>query len=151
MSITAQRLETRKEVAPNAFGHFRADGREFVITDLATPVPWVNVMSNGSYGLAVSQAGGGFSWGDNCQTSRISRWMQDLVEDRQGRFVYIQDLESPQEIWSTSLQPTMLPSPGDCVIHGLGYSVFERDIAGIRSEHTIFVSKEAPCEIWRVK
>jgi cellobiose phosphorylase len=45
----------------NRFGHFDTTGSAFTITDPATPMPWVNVICNGRYGLVVSQNGGGFS------------------------------------------------------------------------------------------
>ena len=31
------------------FGHFSADGREFVITDWRTPRPWSNLIANRRY------------------------------------------------------------------------------------------------------
>ncbi|HEY3781965.1 MAG TPA: hypothetical protein VGL56_12845 [Fimbriimonadaceae bacterium] len=138
------------KLCPNAFGFFRKDGREFVITNLATPMPWTNVMSNGKYGLVISQNGGGFSWGDNSQVSRITRWNQDLVEDRQGRFVYIQDLDSEHKVWSTTRQPTAVEAELDEVVQGLGYTTFNRRVDGIESSHTVFVPQDAPCEVWTV-
>jgi len=44
------------------YGHFSDDGNEYIINTHLTPKPWVNVISNGDYGLVISQAGGGFSW-----------------------------------------------------------------------------------------
>ena len=39
------------------YGYFTDDGKEFVITRPDTPRPWINIMSNGEYGLVVSQTG----------------------------------------------------------------------------------------------
>ncbi|MDP4176240.1 MAG: hypothetical protein Q8933_19830, partial [Bacteroidota bacterium] len=44
------------------YGHFSPDGNEYIIKTPRTPKPWVNVISNGDYGIVISQAGGGFSW-----------------------------------------------------------------------------------------
>jgi cellobiose phosphorylase len=149
MTLTT-RPDAHHKLAENRYGYFRDNGREYVITDLATPMPWVNVMSNGAYGLVVSQAGSGFSWGDNCQTSRITRWDQDLVQDRQGRFIYIQDVDVAQNVWSTTLQPTLARADDDAVVHGLGYTTYSRTCGGIRSSHTIFVPRKDACEVWLV-
>ena len=74
-----------------SFGHFSADGREYVITDWRTPRPWSNLIANPRIGLAVSQTGSGFSWIDNSQLATITRWQQDLAIDRSGKFVYVRD------------------------------------------------------------
>ena len=44
----------------NGYGHFTDDGLEYVITRPETPMPWVNVICNGDYGLVVSEAGSGY-------------------------------------------------------------------------------------------
>ena len=44
------------------YGHFSDDGNEYIINTNQTPKPWINVISNGDYGLVISQTGGGFSW-----------------------------------------------------------------------------------------
>ena len=81
----------------NAYGSFSDCGSEFIITNVHTPRPWVNVICNERYGLVVSQAGGGFSWLDNCQLQRLTRWDQDMSADAQGRFIFIQDIDQPGE------------------------------------------------------
>ena len=79
---------------PGRYGHFAADGREYVITDPRTPRPWANVIANPRVGLAVSQTGSGFSWIDNSQLAVIVRWQQDLAEDGSGRFLYLWDRDA---------------------------------------------------------
>jgi cellobiose phosphorylase len=135
----------------NPFGHFRLEDKSFVISDVHTPRPWVNVLGNDRYGLVISQAGGGFSWFENCQLFRISRWEQDLVQDSMGRFVYVQDLDSPNDIWSTTYQPTRKDAAVDRVVHGLGSTTFEREFLELRVTHTLFVPTDSDCEIWRIE
>src|SRR6478609_4524347 len=89
-----------KSLPASGFGGFSSDGREYVVTDVHTPRPWINVISNGGYGLVLSQAGGGFSWRSNCQIDRLTRWEQDLATDAWGRFLYLQDLDKPDEVFS---------------------------------------------------
>jgi cellobiose phosphorylase len=54
------------------YGYFDNGGKEFVIKTPTTPKPWVNVISNGTYGLVVSQTGGGFSWNEHSEFNRIT-------------------------------------------------------------------------------
>lgn len=135
----------------NAYGSFSDCGSEFIITNVHTPRPWVNVICNERYGLVVSQAGGGFSWLDNCQLQRITRWDQDMSADAQGRFIFIQDIDQPDDVWSTTYRPTSVKAETEQVRHGLGYSVFERLVHGIQSSHLVFVPLEDTAEIWIVE
>ncbi len=83
--------------AGGSYGRFVEDGREFAITDPRTPRPWVNVISNPSFGLVVTQAGGGLTWVENSQLAVITRWEQDLIRDRSGKFLYLRDPNSGAE------------------------------------------------------
>lgn len=70
-----------REKFPSRYGYFSENGREYVITTPLTPRPWVNVISNGDYGLMVSQTGSGYSWRGNAGQNRITRAFQDLIRD----------------------------------------------------------------------
>ncbi len=136
---------------PNPYGYFTEDGASFVITNILTPRPWINVLSNDSYGVVISQAGGGFSWADNCQLFRLSRWEQDLVKDEYGRFLYVIDLDTPKEIWSSTYQPTRRKAGFEEVRHELASTTFIREFLGLRTEHTVFVPEGDCLEVWIVK
>jgi len=73
------------------YGFFENDGKEFVIKTPKTPKPWVNVISNGTYGLVISQTGGGFSWNEHSEFNRITRWHQDLIKDDWGKYFYFRN------------------------------------------------------------
>lgn len=133
----------------NAYGHFADNGRRFVITDPRTPMPWVNVISNGHYGLVVSQNGGGFSWLDNSQLNVLTRWEMDLVRDDHGRFLYLADLDSGQ-VWSAAPAPCRPDYTRYQCEHTQGRTTFSTEHAGIAAEWTLCVAPEAPVEIWRV-
>jgi len=134
----------------NAYGYFTKDGREYVITRPDTPRPWVNVMSNGDYGTIVSQTGSGFSWKDNSNLSRITRWEQDLIKDEWGKYIYVRDNENG-EYWSLTWKPLKPAFDFYEVRYGQGYSILRSSYSGIEMEKTIFVAKEDPAEIWKVK
>jgi cellobiose phosphorylase len=135
---------------PNPYGHFSEDGREYIITRPDTPMPWVNVLTNGDYGLTISQAGSGYSWRTHAGMNRITRWDQDLIRDEWGKYLYIRDADSG-EFWSAGYQPCAVSLDEFEVRHGFGYSVLEAAKSGIRSQVTYFVPMDDPCEVWQVK
>lgn len=133
----------------SSYGQFSDDGLEYIVTRPDTPRPWCNVITNGNYGCIVSQVGGGFSWRGNSQLKMLNRWEQDLLRDEFGRFLYLRDANSGH-VWSADWQPTRLTPDDWRVRHGLGYTVTELTLNGIRCEKTVFVPKDAPCEVWSV-
>jgi len=132
------------------YGYFENNGNEYVIKNPKTPKPWINVISNGNYGLTISQTGGGFSWLEHSEFNRITRWHQDLVRDNWGKYLYIKDEESG-EIWNPGWLPTKTELEFYQCRHGIGYSTFISEYKGISVELTIFVPFEEQHEIWRVK
>ncbi|HOZ22322.1 MAG TPA: glycosyl transferase family 36 [bacterium] len=132
------------------YGHFSEDGLEYIITRPDTPKPWVNVISNGDYGLIVSQAGGGFSWRTHANFNRLTRWNQDLVRDDWGKFLYLRDRATGQ-VWSGAFQPVKNKSCRYTIRHGLGYSVFSSLFREIACDWTLFAAREDPAEIWHLR
>ncbi len=130
----------------NKYGHFSPDGREYIITNPATPRPWGNVISNGDFGMMISQNGSGYCWRGNAGQNRITRSFQDLIKDNWGQYFYIRDLET-KKYWSAALKPVMTKSTVYEVAHGMGYSRFTREINGILSEMTVYVTEKDPIQI----
>lgn len=131
----------------NQYGYFSDDGKEYVITRADTPTPWINVLTNGDYGLTLSQAGSGYSWRTHASLNRITRWEQDLIRDEWGKYLYLRDTESG-EYWSPTWQPCGTALDEYRVRHGMGYSVIESRRGTLRSSITYFVPMDDPCEIW---
>jgi len=131
------------------YGRFSEDGREYVVTDPRAPRPWSNVIANPRSGLVVSHTGGGFSWIDNSQLATITRWQQDLVTDRSGKFLYVRDADSG-EVWSLSPSPAWAPLERYACRHGLGYTVFETAAHGVAASWTMFADAEETAEVWVV-
>ena len=138
-------LAPRELIFHNGLGGFTPDGREYVVTlqpGQATPVPWVNVIANPSFGTVVSESGCGYTWAENSHEFRLTPWNNDPVTDATGEAFYIRD-EQSGNFWS----PTSLPAPGATpyvIRHGFGYSVFEHAEDGIISELTVYVAMDAP-------
>ena len=144
-------VDESSHVLSNAYGYFEELGGAFTITDILTPRPWINVLSNDRYGVVLSQAGGGFSWADNCQLFRLNRWEQDLVQDAYGRFVYVQDLDDPAELWSTTYQPTRRKAELEEVRHELGATTFRRRFLDLETRQTVFVPDDCSAEVWIIE
>jgi cellobiose phosphorylase len=134
----------------NPYGYFSADGKEYCITNPFTPRPWSNVISNGDYGMIISQTGSGYSWRGNAGQNRLTRSFQDLIKDNWGKYFYIRDLKS-HTYWSATYKPVMHPFEDFLVVHGLGYSRFTQKIEGIISCLTVFVAADAPVEVFQLE
>jgi len=138
----------------NRYGHFCNDGKAFRITDPKTPMPWVNVISNGRFGLTISQNGGGFSFFDDAQHCVISRWEMDMVRDSSGKFLYLADLESGQ-VWSVAPTPCRTQHDSYECTHTLGSTTFRTAFAGIETTWTLAAAPQdgssGGVEVWTVQ
>ena len=62
-----------------------------LFTDPQTPTPEVQLLSNGSYHVMVTQAGGGYS---RYKDMAVTRWREDATRDEWGSFAYLRDVDS---------------------------------------------------------
>ncbi|NQT97153.1 MAG: glycosyl transferase family 36 [Candidatus Marinimicrobia bacterium] len=132
------------------YGGFSKDGNEYIITNPRTPKPWVNVLSNGDYGLVVSQTAGGFSWLTHSELNRITRWQQDLTRDNHGKYLYILD-RATGIFWNPGWLPARTELDNYQCRHGFGYTSFISAYDGIQVELTLSLANAAPVEFWDVK
>ena len=132
------------------YGRFSETGDEYIITDYKTPKPWVNVISNGNYGLIISQTGGGFSWDTHSEFNRINRWHQDLVRDNWGKYFYIRNNKTG-EFFSPLYAPVMKPLDFFEARYGIGYVIFSTACNKIKTELKIFVPFDDNLEIWNFR
>ncbi len=134
----------------NAYGYFSDDGKEYVIKTPFTPRPWGNIISNGDFGMMISQTGSGYCWRGNAGQNRITRSFQDLVKDNWGIYFYFRDLNRGK-YWSATYKPVMHSYSHYSVVHGIGYSRFIQQVEEIVSEMTVFVSAHDPVQIFQIK
>jgi cellobiose phosphorylase len=134
----------RELILSNGLGGFTVDGNEYVITlqpGAVTPAPWANVLASPHFGTVISEAGSAYSWSENAHEFRLTPWHNDPLGDGCGEAMFLRDEESGH-FWS----PTALPRPGSGTYvtrHGFGYSVFEHQEGGIRSELCVYVAADA--------
>ncbi|MEO5599620.1 MAG: glucoamylase family protein [Cyclobacteriaceae bacterium] len=127
--------------------HVISEGEVRVITNLNTPVPEIQLLSNGKYHLMITSAGGGYSrWKD----IGITRWREDSTRDHWGAFCYIRDFETG-EFWSTTFQPTLKKPDQYETIFSQGRAEFRRRDGDIECHTEIVVSPEDDIEIRRIR
>jgi len=142
-------VRSEKKYFETELGYFSEDGREYVITNYRTPKPWVNVISNGTYSLVISQIGGGFSWIEHANLNRLTRWHQDLIRDRWGKYIYIRDNRTGF-VWSPTVAPVMKKPDAYRCRHGIGYSIFSTEYYAVKTDLRVFVPFDQEVEIWNL-
>lgn len=140
----------------NGFGGFADGGSEYVVRltgERTTPQPWVNVISNSSFGFHTSAEGASFTWSRNSRDFQLTPWSNDPVTNRPGEAIYIHDVESGE---SFSPYACVLRDPGLIyeARHGQGYSIFSTRQKGLSAEATQIVdpsdSVASPGCVWSI-
>ncbi len=132
------------------FGNFSEDGREFLVTDVRTPSPWINYLQNGRYFATISANGGGISYDRSPLHGRITRYrINDVPPDRPGKYIYVKDRDTG-DVWSLTWQPVGHEPASDYrAAHGFGYTRVEAGVGDIASSVVFFVPAGDDREIWK--
>lgn len=130
--------------------HFSEEHNTFLIHTPFTPRPWINYLTNGDYFALTSQTGGGFSFFLDPLHHALTRREQDLLlNDRPGRFVFIQDLDKSEiGYWNIGGNPSSTSLDKFTCSHGFGYTRIESSYRGIDSSQTMFVCTDENAEVW---
>ena len=108
--------------------------------------PRTHLLSNGSYSVMVTNAGGGYS---RRQHVALTRWREDVTADSSGSFCYVRDLDSA-DLWSAAYQPTARIPDEYEVIYAPDRAVFRRIDGAIETRTEVVVSPEDDAELRRV-
>ncbi len=112
-----------------------------------TPIPEVQLLSNGRYHVMVTNAGGGYSrWNDMA----VTRWREDRTRDSWGTFCYLRDV-STREYWSVGFQPTGERTGGYEAIFSEGRAEFRSRENDYDLHMEIAVSPEDDVELRRLR
>ena len=110
------------------------------------PTPRTQLLSNGTYSVMITSAGGGYS---RCGPLAVTRWREDATRDHYGSFCYLRDVRSGA-VWSTLYQPTNQRPRSYEVSFSEDKVDFWRTDAGIITHTQIIVSPEDDAEVRQV-
>jgi cyclic beta-1,2-glucan synthetase len=130
----------------NGLGGFADGGREYVTIlgpEQSTPAPWLNVISNASFGFQVSESGSGYTWSGNSRENQLSPWSNDPVSDPVSEAIYVRD-DDTGELWGPTALPIRLEGSTYVARHGAGYSRFEHVHHGIQLDLVQFAALDDP-------
>jgi cellobiose phosphorylase len=104
------------------------------------------ILSNGAYRTLVTSAGTGYSAFNG---SALTRWRGDRVEDGDGFFLYLRDVEDDRA-WSSGFQPSQQLAARYVVHHEAGKFVIVRQDSGIETQMEVCVHPEENFEVRRI-
>jgi cyclic beta-1,2-glucan synthetase len=134
----------RAEHVPMSRGAVAPAVRRYVTPH--TLSPRAHLLSNGSYSVMVTNAGGGYS---RRQNLAMTRWREDITTDHWGTFCFVRDLESGT-VWSTTHQPAGGDPDEFEVTFALDRAVFRRVDGHLETRTEIVVSSEDDVELRRI-
>ena len=131
------------------FGHFDDKAREYVVTEPATPWPWINYMGTEDFFSLISNTAGGYCFCRDAKFRRILRYRYNGVPmDAGGRYFYLKDGDT---VWNPGWKPCKTPLDFYECRHGMGYTRITGEKNGLRAEVLFFVPVGHRCEIHRVR
>lgn len=112
-----------------------------------TPTPRAHLLSNGSYAVMLTNAGGGYSrW----REISISRWRSDATRDHWGQWMYLSDARNGH-FWSATYQPTLIPPDEYDVIFSIDKAEYRRRDGEMESSLEVAISPEDSMEVRQLK
>ena len=132
-----------------SFGHFDDSAREYVITDPATPWPWINYLGTEDFFSLISNTAGGYCFCKDAKFRRILRYRYNGVPmDDGGRYYYIKDGDT---VWNPGWKPCKTPLDFYECRHGMGYTRVTGEKDGLKADVLFFVPIGHRCEVHRVR
>ncbi|MFV0593986.1 MAG: GH36-type glycosyl hydrolase domain-containing protein [Draconibacterium sp.] len=130
------------------FGFFDDKEKEYVITNPATPWPWINYLGNNDFFSLISNTAGGYSFYKDAKFRRITRYRYNNVPmDEGGRYFYIKDQET---LWSPGWKPCKTPLDSYECRHGMNYTTIRGSKNGITACTTFFVPLNTHAEVQKL-
>jgi cyclic beta-1,2-glucan synthetase len=125
-------------VPPAAVRRFRSPHQAF---------PHAQFLSNGSYTVVLTNAGGGASF---CRERAVTRRRQDPTRDPGGQYLYLRDVRSGR-VWSATHHPTARDATDDLVAFTMEKATFQRTDDEIGTRLDVAVSPEDDVEVRRLE
>ena len=120
----------------NQYGGFDNDGRDYVVTNTNTPMPWVNVIANEQhFGCIASSTMAGFTFAHNAQQFKLTGWSNDIVRDNASEMLLI---DKQQFVPATAR-------------HSQGWSAFDADYDTLSVAVRLFVACDKPEKYYQIR
>ena len=120
----------------NQYGGFDNDGRDYVVTNTNTPMPWVNVIANEQhFGCVVSSTMSGFTFAHNAQQFKLTGWSNDMVRDTSGEMLLIN-------------RHQFVPATAR---HSQGWSAFDAEYDNMRVDVRLFVAADRMEKYYQIR
>jgi cellobiose phosphorylase len=130
------------------YGHYDDAAREYVITDPATPWPWINYLGNEDFFSLISNTAGGYAFYRDAKFRRITRYRYNGVPmDAGGRYFYVKDGDT---VWSPGWKPCKTPLDSYECRHGMSYTRITGAKDGVEASVLFFVPLKAHCEVQKL-
>ncbi len=130
------------------FGHFDDLNREYVITNPATPFPWINYLGNKDFFGLISNTAGGYNFYKDAKFRRITRYRYNGVPmDNGGRYFYINDNGT---VWNPGWKPCKTELDFYECRHGMNYTRITGSKDGVEASTLFFVPLETLAEVQKV-
>ena len=130
------------------FGYFDDKNREYVITEPATPFPWINYLGNEEFFGLISNTGGGYDFYKDAKFRRITRYRYNGVPmDAGGRYFYIIDHST---VWSPGWKPCKTPLDSYECRHGMNYTRITGSKNGVEASVLFFVPLKTWAEVQKL-
>ena len=130
------------------YGYFDDKAREYVITQPATPFPWINYLGNEDFFGLISNTAGGYNFYKDAKFRRITRYRYNGVPmDNGGRYFYINDNGT---VWNPGWKPCKTSLDSYECRHGMNYTRITGSKNGIEASVLFFVPLKTWAEVQKV-
>ena len=130
------------------FGYFDDKNREYVITDPATPFPWINYLGNEDFFGLISNTAGGYDFYKDAKFRRIIRYRYNGVPmDAGGRYFYINDGST---VWNPGWKPCKASLDSYECRHGMNYTRITGSKNGVEASVLFFVPLKTWAEVQKL-
>ncbi len=117
------------------------------LVGIDSPSPRTHLLSNGSYHLMLSSAGGGYS---RCRKLDVTRWRSDTTKDNWGQFLYLREVGTDQT-WSATYQPTCVAPDRYEVIFSIDKVDYYRQQGDLETLLEVAISPETATEVRQLR
>ncbi|MBQ6323433.1 MAG: hypothetical protein IJI22_01200 [Bacilli bacterium] len=127
--------QKEKLMFDNSMGGFKNNGREYVVYNKDTPMPWSNVIANKTFGTIITNNGCGYTYAYNSGEFKLTSWGNEtILNDKSEGFKFNDKQFDPEK----------------CT-HGFGYSILESETEDLKHEITEFVACNDNVKIYLLK